>query len=182
LLIYCNHTSCYDGFLVHRIAKLLRPDCFFVLPMVEREYVRRRYFSLLGAIPLSKSASSIRYFVRALENIRTAQKERLVLAYFPQGRITPSTCRDLKFERGLEFLVPRLSPIQCVPAAIQFEMLQGTRPQIFFTLGVPIQNPIQTVEFEQRVQLLLTETRAEIEELGEDFGAHHRPDWEQISW
>lgn len=183
VLIYANHTSWFDGFLLMRLHQSLRPYSVLSFPMLHREWrVRRRVFSRLGAIPIADTVGKTRDAFSELERQRRVLNDKFTLFYLPQGEIWPATRADLSFKRGLEKLLPRLSPIQYFPAAIQFEMFNTPRPQLFLTLGSVEVTPKKTQSLEQPLRNLLDSTRAEIDALGERFAEMHSENWQKWSW
>lgn len=183
VLIYANHTSWYDGFLLMRLQQELRPKSVLSFPMAEREWVARsRVSSLLGAIPIAGTIGKTRQAFALFESHRRLFGNRFALFYFPQGRIWPTTRADLSFKRGLEILLPRLSPIQYFPVAIQFELLRGPRPQFFLTLGKVEVTPKTTLMLEQSLESLILSTRSELDNLGEAFSELHSEHWQKWNW
>jgi 1-acyl-sn-glycerol-3-phosphate acyltransferase len=183
VLIYANHTSWFDGFLLMRLQQAIRPKSVRCFPMIEREWVARsRIASLLGAIPIADTVGKTRRAFYSFEAQRRVFDDQFTLLYFPQGRIWPTARGNLSFKRGLEILLPRLSPIQYFPVAIQFEMLCEPRPQFFLTLGKVEVTPKKTLLLEQSLESLMHSTRSELNDLGESFPDLHSEHWQKWNW
>lgn len=176
ILFAANHVSWWDGFLLRELHRRLRPDSPFYTVMLASELAKRPYFGLFGCLPIDPdSLPSIRSTFGQLGRL-LHRYPRGAIAYFPQGRIWPSTRRPLGFHRGINLLARRLPPTVVVPVGIHIEPLNNLRPTAFLVCGEPF-----LVEDSQPVDRASEEA---VTELLDDLQERLREDGERVltSW
>ncbi len=102
VLMLCNHISWWDGFWANYInMKIFKRRFWFI--MSEKQLEKNRFFNKAGGIPVKRGSRSIiatlDYASRVLKD-----KENLLLV-FPQGMIRSLYDRDIKFEKGIEYII-----------------------------------------------------------------------------
>ncbi|MGK9476317.1 lysophospholipid acyltransferase family protein [Melioribacter sp. OK-6-Me] len=104
LLILANHVSWWDGFFIMYLnQKLLKRKFHFM--MLEEQLKKHWYFQYSGGFSVKKKSRSV------LETIDYAAKllscnENMVLL-FPQGEINSIYNTNIKFERGVEYILKK---------------------------------------------------------------------------
>lgn len=147
LLLVANHVSWWDGFIVRAAQRELRPYSPFSAVMDREQYESRRLFGWIGGVPIEPgSASSTVASIAELRRRATARPD-LTIAFFPQGRIWPSTRRPLGFGRGVELFTRRLHA-DVLPIGIHLEPLNRVAPTCFVSIGELLRDrpPVAQVE------------------------------------
>ncbi|MBL8953941.1 MAG: lysophospholipid acyltransferase family protein [Myxococcaceae bacterium] len=131
-MIYANHTSWWDGFVVHTLVHAAGRTGYAV--MEEQNLARFRFLTRLGAISIRRgdrtsSLETLRYCASVLARPRAS------LLVFPQGRLLGAH-EPLRFERGLEVL-GRLSKARAVPVAIRYTFFEHEYPDLLVSVGEP---------------------------------------------
>ncbi len=135
VLVCANHVSWWDGFLVRRLQKAMRPHAPLFTVMLERELAPRPFLRWLGALGINPgSVASLRKTLRFLKEQRRLTPN-LVVAFFPQGELWPSSRRPLGFRPGFRLFAQALAPLRVLPLAIHVE--PGTRlaPTAYLSAG-----------------------------------------------
>ncbi len=158
VLVVSNHLSWWDGFILESLFHQTHSKTPLLIPMIEREYVKRRWMRFIGVCGLNPETP--RSFLGLCRRIQFARKKNLSLLtlFFPQGRITPSFARPLGFQRGVELLIQADPSLIIVPCALHIEPMNTLRPWIFAQLGVPrhcstLENAASTLELAVQSQL-----------------------------
>jgi len=141
LVLVANHESFWDGFVLRRVQRLLRPDARFHAVMLQRELAPRPFLRLLGGLGVEPgSVASVRTLLRTMERLRREDPTG-VLAYFPQGEIRPGAAGTLRFHGGVARVAGALAPATVVPVGIR--VLPGTTPrqEIYVSIGEPMAVP-----------------------------------------
>lgn len=157
IVLAANHTSWWDGFLLRELQRRIRPDAPLYTVMLKRELERHRIFAFLGALPLEPgSPTSLRALLRHLAAER-ARNPRMVVAFFPQGRLWPSTRRPLGFRRGLGAVARAVSPAVVLPVGLHLEPHNHPTPTAYVVVGKPVDASaaVDPVDVERRVQEVL---------------------------
>ncbi|HEY4304793.1 MAG TPA: lysophospholipid acyltransferase family protein [Gemmatimonadaceae bacterium] len=178
LLLVANHVSWWDGFLLRDVQKRLRPGSALLTVMSEPQLARFPFLRWLGVIGIdSQSLTSTRAMLETLGEWRAKRRSRLVVSYFAQGRIWPSSRRPLGFERGVSVVASRLAPVSVIPIALHLEPLASPSPHAFVLVGEPIvflNGSPDVAQIERAVALLLDELRVFLDRAGEDAAEHWR--------
>jgi 1-acyl-sn-glycerol-3-phosphate acyltransferase len=167
VLFVPNHVSWWDGFVMRRVQRVLRPGAPLFHLMSERELRRFPFFRRLGVVGIDAgSPSSAARALRCLE-ARLAERRDGCVVLFPQGRIWPSFRRPLGFERGVELFARRLSPL-VLPVGIHPEPLNAVAPTFFVSVGEPVEGGVDARGLEARVEAELDALSAFLARHGED--------------
>jgi len=173
IVLVANHISWWDGFLLREVQRQLRADAPFHTVVVAEQMARHPGLRRLGGVPVDPAApSSVLRMLRTLGRLRLAESET-VFAYFPQGRIWPSSRRPLGMRRGIEAVARILAPVDVVPVSIHIEPLVDARPTPFLWLGDPISagdpdSHVASDEVEARLIEGLDRIRDRLDRWGED--------------
>lgn len=170
LLVLANHVSWWDGFLVERLVRRLRPDAPLYTVMLERELARAPFLRLTGGLGLVPgSMAGTRALLRTLERERARSRD-LVVQFFPQGSIYPSRRRPLGFQDGFRLVARALGDAVLLPVGIHLEPFNHARPTALVAVGEPW-DPGADVptagDVEKRVTQLLDDVLAAVDRDGE---------------
>lgn len=135
LIIYCNHSSWWDGLVAFLISREKGLDSFVL--MEEKHLRKYPLFRRLGAFSVDREKPR-----KALESINYAgtllrEAENRTLWIFPQGEILPNDSRPIRFYSGLSKIIERIKSCSATSLSIRYEFLGEFKPQIF----VKIENP-----------------------------------------
>jgi chlorobactene lauroyltransferase len=136
LLIYANHFSWWDGYVIALIERLLNVEGYL---MVEEAQLRRYFFfTWIGCFSVDRQ--HIRSGMQSLRYAAALLKGRpgRMVAIFPQGEIFPNDRRPLVFYNGAAYLARMAAPVLLYPLAIRIEYLAEQRPALFISLGEPL--------------------------------------------
>jgi 1-acyl-sn-glycerol-3-phosphate acyltransferase len=138
LLLVANHVSWWDGFLLRRVQRILRPTAPLHTVMLASELRSRRILRVLGGTGIQPgSPATVARSVRDLR-ARARTHPNVVVAFFPQGRIWPSHRRPLGFERGVELFARGIPGARVLPIGIHIEPLHEVAPTAFLLAGEPV--------------------------------------------
>jgi chlorobactene lauroyltransferase len=134
-IIFCNHTSWWDGLAAFQISRETGLDGFVM--MEEKHLKKRRLFRRLGAFSVVRdeprdALESLRYAVRLL-----IEDPARTLWIFPQGEILPNDRRPLKFFRGLSRIVGKVGMCQVICLSFRYEFTGEYKPEIFVRIEKP---------------------------------------------
>ena len=141
LLFVPNHTSFWDGFIIRRIQKGIRPDSPLYTIMLEDELVSRPFLRRLGGMGIRPGDP--RSFATVLSELsrRLEARPDASVAFFPQGRIWPSFRRPLGFLPGVGTLVRRIPALNVIPTGLHLEGHNRTGLTAYVSVGNPIPGP-----------------------------------------
>ena len=129
LIIYCNHSSWWDGLIAFQISYQIGLNSFV---MMEEKQLRKLFmFRLLGAFSVVRekpreALESINYAARVLRN-----DPKNTLWIFPQGEILPNDLRPLKFYNGLAKIIEKVGKCSITSLSMRYEFLKEFKPEIF---------------------------------------------------
>jgi 1-acyl-sn-glycerol-3-phosphate acyltransferase len=136
VLLVANHSTWWDGFLLHRLnADLLRRTLYMM--MLEDQLARFPFFRLVGAFGMPQGRprgvrDSLAYATALLSRPDT------LLCIFPQGVLGPWRQRPLGFRRGIErILSAHDGSVAILPVALRCEFLGDRLPTAFMLPGEP---------------------------------------------
>jgi chlorobactene lauroyltransferase len=158
-LIYCNHSTWWDGLIAYQLCRKVKLDNFIM--MEEKQLKNLQLFRKLGAFSVVRESprealKSINYAVKLLreENNRSVW-------IFPQGEIQPSNIKPLVFYNGLSGIIKKLKTCQVICVVMRFEFLGKYKPDIFLKIDEPIlfseKNVINTKETTRELALIARE-------------------------
>lgn len=134
LLFVLNHASWWDVLVGYHLARSLVGVESYA-PMDELQLRRYRILTRLGVYSVNRfSAGGARAFLRYTIGLLSGPR---AVWLTPQGEITSSWRRPVRFQTGVGHLVRRLPEVAVVPVAIHYEFLEEPRPEIFVRFGPP---------------------------------------------
>lgn len=138
LLCVANHVSWWDGFLLLELHKHLQRRGGFYTIMLEKELAQRPYFRWLGCLGIQPgSLASLRQLLQSLQILKK-QESAPTLCFFPQGKIWPSTKKDILYPPGIDKIAAVMAPVNVLPIALRMEPLNTSAPQAFIAAASPI--------------------------------------------
>jgi chlorobactene lauroyltransferase len=152
LIIYCNHSSWWDGLVAFQISRKTYLDSFI---MMEEKHLKKLFlFRKLGAFSVVRenprqALTSIGYSV----NLLLENKNR-TLWIFPQGEILPNDLRPIFFYNGVSKIIENVKKCSVTSLSIRYEFLGEFKPDIFVKINKP-----QTIDVDRGfVAKIFTET------------------------
>lgn len=146
-LVYVNHSSWWDGFVLHQLGQVAGWDAYCL--MEERNLRRYRFLARLGAFSIrpgepDSARESLRYARQLLRQPRAA------VCLFPEGALRPFGVLPLRLQRGVELLA-RAGKVECVPVALRYAFFEHERPDVLVEVGTPhVSGPLE--QFQQRLE------------------------------
>lgn len=137
LLLYLNHSSWWDGYLmyvIHRVVLRGRFDAHLL--MEERQLRAYRFFTWSGAFSINRHDPEdvARSQAYAANLLRGGARPR-ALFIFPQGKIVPQERRPLVTYPGVARIIALAGPLTLCPVALRYEFLGQQWPHAFIRLG-----------------------------------------------
>lgn len=147
LLAYANHTSWWDGFVVHALSQAARWDAYCL--MEEKNLERYRFLTRIGAFSVQpgqvgSSLASLRYAKGLL------QKKEATVFLFPEGEIRPFGQLPLRLAGGVEVLA-RAADAACFSVGIRYAFFEHEKPDILLEVG-RTHPPVSLAEFGAHLQ------------------------------
>jgi len=134
-IIYCNHSSWWDGLVAFQISSEAALDGFL---MMEEKHLKKHFlFRALGAFSVVREKPreayrSLSYAAKILN-----EDSRRTLWIFPQGEILPNDRRPIVFFNGLTKILEKIGKCLTVSLSIRYEFLGEFKPQIFVRIDKP---------------------------------------------
>jgi len=128
ILLVSNHNSWWDGFwTLYLNMKIFKHQFFFM--MLEKQLKKFWYFNYCGGFSVNKNSStlieSLQYSAELLSN-----SQNLVLL-FPQGKIESMHQQEIKFEKGLEWILKKTgSSVQIIFLANLIDYFSMPKPTL----------------------------------------------------
>lgn len=133
LIIYCNHSSWWDGLVAFEISKKAKLNSYIM--MEEKQLKNLFLFRKLGAFSVVRenpreAVKSVNYAANLLK-----EKADRAIWLFPQGKILPNDIRPLEFYNGISRIAEKVENCSIVPIAIRYEFFGDWKPEIFVKIG-----------------------------------------------
>lgn len=129
VLMICNHISWWDGFWVNYINMKIFHRRFWFM-MSEEQLEKNRFFNKTGGFPVRKGSRNI---IASLGYASEVLKDKgNLLLIFPQGMIRSLYDREIRFEKGIEYILKhtpdeiRIVFLVCLP-----DYLSNPRPVLY---------------------------------------------------
>lgn len=134
LLCYQNHSSFWDGFLMHELGKVAGWDGYAM--MEEENLARYRFHTRIGAFSVRRgdpqsALQTLRYAARLLR-----RRPRAALLVFPEGELRPGQGPLGPLKGGVEALA-RLAQVPSLPIAVRYAFLEHEHPDVLIEVGEP---------------------------------------------
>jgi chlorobactene lauroyltransferase len=137
LVLYLNHSSWWDGYLMYVIHRVVLRGQFDVHLLMEEKQLRAyRFFTWSGAFSVNRNDpdDSLRSQQYAASLLRGGSRPR-ALFIFPQGKIVPADRRPLVSFPGIARIIALADPVTLCPVALRYEFLGQQWPHAFIRLG-----------------------------------------------
>lgn len=133
VVIYCNHSSWWDGLVAFEISKISKIDSYIM--MEEKQLLNLQLFRKLGAFSVvrenpRKAIESIDYAANLLQ-----EKTERAVWIFPQGKILPNDSRPFAFYNGISRIVEEVGDCYILPIAIRYEFFGEWKPEVLVKIG-----------------------------------------------
>lgn len=164
VIIYCNHSSWWDGLVAFQISHETDLDSFVM--MEEKQLKELFLFRRLGAFSVVRekpreALQSINYAAQILN-----ENSESTLWIFPQGEIQPNDLRPLKFFNGLAKIVEKTGNCSTASLSMRYEFLGEFKPRIFVKIGKPemirVDEKFNSKKLSEKMAERLTETLDEL--------------------
>lgn len=168
LIIYCNHSSWWDGLIAFQISQKAKLDSYIM--MEEKNLKRYFLFRKLGAFSVNRenarsAIQSINYAVDLL-----CQDSKKTLWIFPQGEIVNNDLRPIIFYNGLSKIVEKVGHCLVISLSIRYEFLNEFKPEIFVKISEPqLIKSEMTHNSKQLTRMFELHLTEELEELKSDI-------------
>jgi 1-acyl-sn-glycerol-3-phosphate acyltransferase len=133
LVAYFNHSSFWDGFIVHQLGHAARWDTYAV--MEEQNLAKYPFHTRIGAFSIRRGDAR-----SAVETLKYAKsvlgRSNACVVIFPQGEIRAGQGPLGPLSRGVEVLA-RSSKKVAVPIAVRYAFLEHEHPDVLVEVGSP---------------------------------------------
>jgi 1-acyl-sn-glycerol-3-phosphate acyltransferase len=133
LVVYLNHSSFWDGFIVHQLGHAAGWDTYAV--MEEQNLAKYPFHTRIGAFSIRRGDAR-----SAVETLKYAKsvlaRPNACVAIFPQGEIRAGQGPLGPLSRGVEVLA-RSSKKFAVPIAVRYAFLEHEAPDVLVEVGTP---------------------------------------------
>lgn len=169
LIIYLNHSSWWDGYLMYVIHRVVLRGRFDAHLLMEEKQLRRyRFFRWSGAFSINRDdpEDSRRSQAYAAALLRGGRRPRL-LFIFPQGKIVPNDRRPLVTYPGIARIVAQAGAVNLCPVALRYELLGRQFPEAFIRIG-PCHRPANPADIEGTLADITSRLTAACDALRDD--------------
>jgi 1-acyl-sn-glycerol-3-phosphate acyltransferase len=132
LIAYLNHSSFWDGFIAHQVARFGQWNAFAM--MEEANLAKYRFHTRIGAFSVRRNDPR-----SALETLKYAktvlQRPNACVVLFPEGEIHVGGQMG-RLSRGIEVLA-KSSKKRSVPIAIRYVFFEHEFPDVLIEVGAP---------------------------------------------
>ncbi len=170
VILISNHSTWWDGFFMRLVQKKFFPDRpLYTVAMRSEQHKLPFFFRKLGVLPLGPGPQQTLRLVRCLLARSNEALGKVVISYFPQGKIYPSLKRPLQFKRGIEVIAKALGAA-VIPVGIHIEPMQYKKPTAFIVVGAPTVGA-SAIELERLVERELDRLIGQLCERGEGLAS-----------
>ena len=133
MVIYCNHSSWWDGLVVFEVLRSVKIDSYVM--MEEKQLKNLQLFRKRGAFSVVRenpreAVKSINYAVKLLK-----EKNNRAVWMFPQGKILPNDLRPIEFYNGISRIIEKVGKCYVVPLVMRFEFFGDWKPEVLVKIG-----------------------------------------------
>jgi len=141
LLLLPNHSTWWDGFFVFLLNRHVLGRKTYLM-MLEEQLRINGFFRFLGAYSIDPgSFSGVRRSLLYTSALLSPADNPPLVCFFPQGELLPLHQRPVRFGKGLDFILSRVSGhIDLAFLGIWSGFLQDQRPDVFLQVS-----PVMTV-------------------------------------
>lgn len=163
VILAANHSNWWDGFIAYYLTnRLMKCDDFLMMDIEQMK--KYSFFKYIGVFSVDRKnpAEAMRSINYAADIIKNTNR---CLWIFPQGEMTPQDKRPLVFYSGISKIAERAGKVKIIPAAFRYEFLMEQRPEVFISIGKPVEFTAGNKSFTSELEQLMT---AQLDELKSD--------------
>ena len=163
VILAANHSNWWDGFIAYYLTnRLMKCDDFLMMDIEQMK--KYSFFRYIGVFSVDRKnpAEAMRSINYAADIIKNTKR---CLWIFPQGEMTPQDKRPLVFYSGISKIAERAGKVKIIPAAFRYEFLMEQRPEVFISIGKPVEFTAGNKNFTSELEKLMT---AQLDELKSD--------------
>lgn len=164
VILAANHSNWWDGFIAYYLTnRLMKCDDYLMMDIEQMN--KYSFFRYIGVFSVDRKnpAEAMRSINYAADIIKNTNR---CLWIFPQGEMTPQDKRPLVFYSGISKIAERAGKVKIIPAAFRYEFLMEQRPEVFISIGKPVEftsgNKNFTAELEQLMTAQLDELKSDV--------------------
>lgn len=162
-ILAANHSNWWDGFIAYYLTnRLMKCDDYL---MMDIEQLRKyKFFRYVGVFSVDRKnpAEAMRSITYAADILKNTNR---CMWIFPQGEMTPQDKRPLVFYSGITKIAERAGKVQIIPVAFRYEFLMEQRPEVFISVGKPVEFTAGNKNFTTDLEQLMT---AQLDDLKND--------------
>lgn len=176
LIIYCNHSSWWDGLVAFEISMKAKLDSFVM--MEEKQLNNLFLFRKLGAFSVVRE--NPREAIKSIKYAANLLKENADRAIwiFPQGKILPNDVRPLELYNGLARIAEKVENCYFVPIAIRYEFFGDWKPEVLVKIGEA--ERVETQNRKEKTQILAKKLTDILDELKQNIINNHLENYENL--
>jgi hypothetical protein len=174
LLLLPNHASWWDGFFIYWLNKAVFKREGYLM-MLDSELRKNRFFRYLGVYGIHPASLNVRESLNYTIGL-FAKTPSPLICIFPQGKLCAWNERPIHFQKGLAWLISRISTeFQILMLGIRIEFRNEERPEVFFQFGnccnVKPSEPYRVQHMEEEMTRILDgiENKLAADDFGQTF-------------
>ncbi len=163
VILAANHSNWWDGFIAYYLTnRLMKCDDYLMMDIEQMN--KYSFFRYIGVFSVDRKnpAEAMRSINYAADLIKNTNR---CLWIFPQGEMTPQDKRPLVLYSGISKVAERAGKVKIIPVAFRYEFLMEQRPEVFISIGKPVEFTAGNKNFTSELEQLMT---AKLDELKSD--------------
>ena len=159
VLLVSNHVSWWDGFwAMYLNLKFLKRRFYFM--MLENQLRNFMFFNKTGGYSIKKGSKSI---IETLNyTIRLLSDNKNMVLLFPQGRIQSIYNSTFRFEKGLEYLLNKITrKVHLIFLVCLIDYFSHSRPCLFLYFKEYLENDCSSPNIEKEYNMFYAQCIAE---------------------
>ncbi len=128
LLIVANHISWWDGFWIMYLNRTFFKKKFHFM-MLEEQLKKYRFFNYSGGFSVNKKSKTIIETLQYTTDLLKDKKNMVLI--FPQGEIKSIYETNIKFEKGLDWIIKKTDNIQIIQVANFVDYFSKPKPSLY---------------------------------------------------
>jgi 1-acyl-sn-glycerol-3-phosphate acyltransferase len=159
VLVISNHFSWWDGFWVVCL-NYKRFHRVFNFMMLEEELKKRMFFTKTGGFSIKKGSKSVIETIEYTAELLSDKKYMVLL--FPQGEMKSMHIRDIKFEKGIEYIIRKIpNKIHLIFLVNLIDYFSSRKPGLYMYFREYTGVDFSTETLEKEFNLFYSECMAE---------------------
>ncbi len=174
-ILAANHSNWWDGFIAYYLSnRIMKCDDYLMMDIEQlRKYSFFRYVGVFS-VDRKNAAEAMRSITYAADVLKNTNR---CLWIFPQGEMTPQDKRPLVFYSGITKIAERAEKVNIIPVAFRYEFLMEQRPEVFISVGKPIEITAGSKDFASELEQIMT---VQLDELKNDVTSGNVGDFEIV--